>query len=110
MYLTVQDPSGSRIYQGMPSYSGGNPRIFEDGKGRLWLLSFSGGPSVKLFPINADFTLGAGTDLSAGFSGHPYDGFGHMAVTRGGTAIGNAISGFYPNGSSIVAWRIRLPD
>jgi hypothetical protein len=112
MFLTVNDSAGNRLYQGIPSYTAGHMRIFEDGKGRLWVLGFTLGsnPVVRLYKLNADFTFGPYTDLSSKFAGYGYSGYSHLAVSRGGNVIGNTLSGSYPNGTQTVAFRIRLPD
>jgi hypothetical protein len=44
-YLTVSDAAGNRLYQGLLSDQGGDPRIFEDSKNRLWLLIMWAGPN-----------------------------------------------------------------
>jgi hypothetical protein len=112
-FLTVNDGAGNRLYQAPLSYQSGNPRMFEDGKGRLWVLVQgwgSSGADMRLFRLNDDFTLGTMTNLSSSFSGFPYEGMGRIAATRGGNVIGNTVSGSYNNGSQVVAWSIRLPD
>lgn len=104
MYLTVRNSAG-QIHQGLVP-GGNNPRIVEDGKGRLWLIEF-GNPS-RIFPMdNATFALGPPTTLSFP---QTYAGFGRIAAPRGGNARGNVIAGAFPSGTNIVAYQIRLPD
>ena len=62
IYLSVRNSSG-QIYQGIVSgIGGGNPRIYEDAKGRLWLIEFS--DTTRILRLNDNFTLGAPTTLS----------------------------------------------
>lgn len=111
LYLTVDDAAGHQLYQGIPSYQGGYPRIFEDSKGRLWLLALqSGTPHVRLYRVNSDFTLGAYTDLSSAFANRPIGERARLAVPRGGNLVDNTITGYYPYGATITAFKIRLPD
>jgi hypothetical protein len=77
-------------------------------------LDYVGRPEWSLcetFRLNDNFTLGTMTDISSGFIGYQYErGFGHLAVPRGGSVIGNAISGTYKYRSQNMGFRIRLPD
>jgi hypothetical protein len=114
IYLTARD-STSLLYQGVISYGSVHPRVFQDSKGRLWLLSLTEGanPEVNLYRINADFTLGTPTNLSSAFVGLTIEGGTHprIAVPRGGNLTTNFILGSFSDGAGgVVAFKIRLPD
>ena len=142
IYLVVSDLSANILYKAqltaLPQYTSGRFRIFQDSKGRFWLLYTNQGSQatqVFLYPVTVSGTtslyvqVGAKTDLSNAFV--PYSILGTMllAVPRGGQAIGNSVNaemvacdGTYvsgqslncsPNGSNlqrIFHVRIRLPD
>jgi hypothetical protein len=113
LHFIVLDNSNTVLHSSILPSIGGNYKIFEDGKNRIWIMNFantSSGASVKLWRMNDNYTLGTMYDLSSKFAGFPYEGMGRIAVPRGGSTIGNAISGSFPNGTSLTSWRIRLPD
>ncbi|RFP12390.1 hypothetical protein D0T25_24965 [Duganella sp. BJB488] len=141
-YLTVSSPSGQVLYSakwaGLEIY--GATRIFEDAKGRLWLLWSNRGSrtsEIRVYPIiettspTLKFTLGPYFDLSKQLGTYALDGTIFIAAPRGGNApslyvdaIMNACTAQYvpPNvigscynadGSGlqrVVYLRIRLPD
>jgi hypothetical protein len=122
-YLTVMSGPGTIIYQNtlpiwqlIPSEAFAQPRLYEDAKGRLWLIVFgknssTGAGALSLFPINSNFSLGTRVDLGAALSGYPgADGFGYIASPRGGNLLSDSIYGVYPSGSDMIYFKVRLPN
>ena len=103
--------AGGRIHQSQLTQwnvtGGGNPRLYEDDKHRLWLIEFHGDRDSRVFRINDDFAL---TQVGALRFSHRYEGFGRIAVPRGGNARGLTIAGAFPSGPHMVAFQIRLPS
>jgi len=93
----------------LPSY--GTNRVFEDAKGRLWVLWSARALQityVRIYPLieapsaagstapSNKFSFGAYTDLSSSFYPNVIDGNIYVAVIRGGTSPANYVDLVYP--------------
>lgn len=136
-YLSVNDTVGRTLFQGrltaLPAY--GYARVFDDAKGRLWLLWTNLGSQstqVVIYRIQeqgGNFQLSDKTDLSARFAPYAIQGSPYLAVPRGGQRVGTTLDGVMiacdgqfqnaqladcsPTGANkqrIVHFRLRLPD
>lgn len=114
-HFTVSDAAGNRLQQTTLPI-GGNIRIYEDAKHRLWLLRMLAGTgehaSALLFRLaekDGAFSLQSSTDVSKIFP-DGYSGGATIAAPRGGNPIGDTIVGSYPSDRKMYSFHIRLPD
>lgn len=101
--IVVNDERGALLYKStwstLPTH--GFVRMFEDQQRRLWLLWTAQGPTsstMKLYPVTEggptlSFSLGTPIDLSSALGKYSVQGNPHIAVPRGGQAVGNAVDG-----------------
>jgi hypothetical protein len=139
LYLAASDKAGNVLYKSqlpLPTY--GYVRVFEDAKGRRWVLwtnQGSQGTQVYLYPLNVSGTssltvsLGSKTDLSSAFAPYSIQGSPILSLQRGGQTPGNvlegemyACDGTYVSGQTLSCspsgtntqrvfhFRVRLPD
>lgn len=137
IYYRMSDATGNTFSTGkwpdLPSY--GYVRVFDDAKGRMWLLWSNLGlqsTQLNLYRVQlvgSAVTLVDKTDLSASLAGYAIQGSPLLTLPRGGHSIGNAVDGqiiacdgqfangklaaCYPSGVNkqrILHFRLRLPD
>lgn len=139
LYLSVTSSSGAVLYQRklpVPVY--GYARLFEDAKGRRWLLWMNQGSQstqTVLYRVNVSGTtslsvsLGSAVDLTNALKPYSLQGAPMLALPRGGQSVGNVVDASFaacegtyvtgqalkcsPSGTGqqrIVHFRIRLPD
>jgi len=116
--LKVYDSSNTQLFSGAISDNTGIYKFYEDGAGRLWAITGATGASnaiVRIYRVNADYSMTLHADLSSSFAGYQMntgEGYIRIACERTGSVIGTVLSGHFPSGtgSTVVAFRIRMPD
>lgn len=92
----------------IPEAAGDYSRIFQDARGRFYILGSSG----LLYPAGIDgVTLGTPVEIDLKGYIVEYSGFG-ISVPRTGTAIGNVLGVVFPSdgGTKWIYFQLTLPD
>ena len=139
LYAVISNSAGTVLYsKKLPIPTYGFARIFEDAKGRRWLLWTNQGSQstqATLYRVTdtggtaPTVTLGNAVDLSRAFGVYSINASPTLALPRGGQSVGNVVDGSFaacegtyvvgkplvcsPSGTGVqrmVHFRIRLPD
>jgi hypothetical protein len=139
LYAVIANSAGTVLYsKKLPIPSYGFARVFEDAKGRRWLLWTNQGSQATqatLYRVTdtggsaPTLTLSNAVDLSRAFGAYSINAAPTLALPRGGQTVGNVVEGSFaacegtyvagqslvcsPSGTGVqrvVHFRIRLPD